>query len=134
MELYLEDGAVLQGTDNPDDYLPRIWSRFEGIEQECYSSLINMGRLSHDEGYNCRNVVIRGKGTIASGGRRLAEKVINSERERLSGYLNLLGDKINECEKPETILGRVRPRLVNISNSQNVVHGFLTVNAPLGME
>ena len=35
MELYLAEGAVLQGTANPEDYLPRIQSRFEGIEMEC---------------------------------------------------------------------------------------------------
>ena len=28
MELYLEKGAVLQGTQEPKDYLPRIRSRF----------------------------------------------------------------------------------------------------------
>ncbi|MDE5699883.1 MAG: glycoside hydrolase family 28 protein, partial [Lachnospiraceae bacterium] len=38
MELYLEEGATLQGTDLPEDYLPRIWSRFEGTEMSCYSS------------------------------------------------------------------------------------------------
>ena len=31
MEFYLAEGAVLQGTANPEDYLPRIWSRFEEI-------------------------------------------------------------------------------------------------------
>jgi polygalacturonase len=127
MELYLDEGAVLLGTDNPEDYLPKIWSRFEGIEQECYSSLINIGQLNHDEGYNCKNVLIHGKGMIASGGRQLAENVINSERERLKDYLASLGDKINECEKPDkTIPGRARPRLVNISNSQNVVLSGIT--------
>lgn len=127
MELYLEKGAVLQGTDRPEDYLPRIWSRFEGIEQECYSSLLNMGTLNHREGYNCQEVMIRGGGTVASGGRRLAENVIASERERLKEYLEELGDKIKECEKPETIPGRVRPKLVNISNSRNVVLSGITL-------
>jgi polygalacturonase len=127
MELYLEKDAVLLGTDNPDDYLPKIWSRFEGIEQGCYSSLINIGYLNHDEGYNCKNVVIHGDGVIASGGRRLAENVINLERNRLKDYLDSLGDSINECEKPDkTIPGRARPRLVNISNSQNVVLSGIT--------
>lgn len=126
-ELYLEKGAVLQGTDRPEDYLPRIWSRFEGIEQECYSSLLNMGTLDHRAGYNCQDVVIRGEGTVASGGRKLAENVIASERERLKDYLEELGDKIKECEKPETIPGRVRPRLVNISNSRNVVLSGITL-------
>lgn len=121
MELYLEEGAVLQGTDVVEDYLPRIRSRFEGIENESYSSLLNLGELDHDGDYNCCNVVIRGKGTIAGGGRTLAERVIASERERLADYLAELGDKIQECEKPETIPGRVRPRLINMSNCQNVL-------------
>lgn len=121
MELYLEEGAVLQGTDRPEDYLPRIWSRFEGTELECYSSLLNMGVLDHKSGYNCRNVVIRGKGTIASGGAALAKNIIDLERENLKDYLAALGDKIAECEKPETIPGRVRPRLINISNCQNII-------------
>lgn len=120
MELYLEEGAVLQGTDEPADYLPRIWSRFEGIEQECYSSYLNLGELDHGAGYCCRNVTIRGGGTIASGGRSLAEKVIASETERLKDYLASLGDKLNECEKPETIPGRVRPRLIHMANCQNI--------------
>ncbi|MCM1540677.1 MAG: glycosyl hydrolase family 28 protein [Blautia sp.] len=120
MELYLEEGAVLQGTDEPADYLPRIWSRFEGVEQECYSSYLNLGELDHGAGCSCRNVVIRGGGTIASGGRSLAEKVIASETERLKDYLASLGDKVKECEKPETIPGRVRPRLIHMANCQNI--------------
>lgn len=75
MELYLAEGAVLQGTSNPEDYLPRIWSRFEGTEMECYSSLLNLGvldpegmhRADYDSTFACKNVAIRGKGTIASG-------------------------------------------------------------------
>lgn len=120
MELYLEEGAVLQGTDCAEDYLPRIWSRFEGTELFCYSSLLNMGELDHNSGPNCENVLIRGKGTIASGGRVLAERVIASEKEKLKDYLEALGDKIKECEKPETIPGRVRPRLINMSNCKNI--------------
>lgn len=121
MELYLEEGAVLQGTDIVEDYLPRIKSRFEGIENESYSSLLNLGELDHKGGYNCHNVVIRGRGIIASGGRTLAERVIESERERLKDYLAELGEKIRECEKPETIPGRVRPRLIHMCNCQNIV-------------
>lgn len=120
MELYLEEGATLQGTDHPKDYLPRIWSRFEGTEMSCYSSLLNMGELDHKSGANCENILIRGKGTIASGGKNLAKNVINLERERLKEELAALGDKIKEYEKPETIPGRMRPRLINISNCQNV--------------
>ncbi|MEG0565092.1 MAG: glycosyl hydrolase family 28 protein [Hungatella sp.] len=127
MELYIDRDGVLQGTDVVEDYLPRIWSRFEGTELECYSSLLNLGELNHEGGYPCQNVAIRGKGTIASGGRSLAQKVITSERERLSAYLDSMGDRILECEKPETIPGRVRPRLINMSNCRNIVLSGLTL-------
>ena len=50
MELYLEEGAVLRGTEVPDDYLPRIWSRFEGREMETLSGLLNLGELDHKAG------------------------------------------------------------------------------------
>lgn len=127
MELYLEQDAVLQGTDRVEDYLPKIKSRFEGLEMKCYSGLLNLGELDHTGGYNCRNVVIRGKGTIASGGRKLAENVIASEKERLKGELAALGEKIQEYETSETIPGRARPRLVNISNCQDIIISGVTL-------
>lgn len=127
MELYLEEGAVLLGTENPKDYLPRIKSRFEGIEMECYSSLLNIGTLDHEAGYLCENVLIHGKGTIESGGVQLAKNIINSERKRLKDYLEGLGSKIEEYENQNTIPGRVRPRLINISNCRNVRISGLTL-------
>lgn len=121
MELYLDENAVLQGTDEVTDYLPKRKSRFEGTENESYSSLLNLGRLDREGDYNCKNVIIGGKGTISSGGRTLAERVIALETENLKDYLASLGDKIKECEKPETIPGRVRPRLIHMCNCQNVL-------------
>lgn len=127
MELYLEEGAVLLGTENPEDYLPRIRSRFEGIEMECYSSLLNMGSLDHEAGYLCENVLIHGKGTIESGGWQLARNVIDSEKERRKDYLKSLGSSIGDYESEDTIPGRVRPRLINISNCRNVRLSGLTL-------
>lgn len=126
MELFLAEGAILQGTENSADYLPLIRSRFEGVERECYSSLLNMGDLDHGATYNCSNIVIRGKGIIASGGRKLAEIIIAEENERLKEYLKSLGNKIKEYEKPETIAGRIRPRLINMSNCENIVLSGIT--------
>lgn len=127
MEIYLAEGAVLQGTDRAEDYLPKIPSRFEGQEMMCYSSLLNMGSLDHANGPNCENVVVRGRGTVAGGGRVLAERVIALETENLKDYLEALGEKIRECEKPETIPGRSRPRLINISNCRNVYLSGITI-------
>ena len=120
MSLYLEDGAVLQGTDNPADYLPKIHSRFEGIEQLCYQSLLNLGELDHDGGPTCRNVLIHGKGTISGGGQPLALNVIDTERVLLEEYIKSLGDKVKECENDHTIPGRARGRLINLSNCEHV--------------
>ncbi len=117
MELYLDKGAVLKGTAEPDDYLPRRWSRFEGTEMECLSGLLNLGKVDHTAGPTSRNVVIRGGGTIEGGGRLLAERVIEAERERLKDYLAELGSRIEEYENADTIPGRVRPRLLHICNA-----------------
>lgn len=120
MALYLAAGAVLQGTEDPADYLPKIWSRFEGTEQECYQSLLNLGELRHGAGPNCRNVLIHGEGTICGGGQALALNIIEAEKTRLREYLDALGDKIKEYENDHTIPGRARGRLINLSNCENV--------------
>ena len=127
MELYLDEGAVLQGTEEIVDYQPRIPSRFEGIEMRCYSSVLNLGKLDSKDGYNCSNVVIRGKGTIASGGKVLADKIIADEKECLKDYLAENPELVASCDDENTIPGRVRPRLINISNSQNVWISGLTL-------
>lgn len=121
MELYLEKGAVLQGTAQVCDYLPKIKSRFEGIEMDCYSSVLNLGFLDEGEDFGCKNVVIRGHGTIASGGQLLAQRVIETQSAELAKELEQKPELVAECEKPETIPGRVRPRLVNISRCENIL-------------
>jgi len=120
MALYLEDGALLQGTDDPEDYLPYIHSRFEGTEMECYSSLLNLGTLDHTAGTTCENVLIYGNGRIASGGQTLGLRVIERERERMKEYLAANQELIATCENDHTIPGRLRPRLINLSNCRNV--------------
>lgn len=116
LEIYLDEDAVIKGTDNPRDYLPKIPSRFEGMEILCYSSLINMGTMDHSAEINCENVLIHGKGTIESGGKALADKIIKEEKK----LLDIENTDQSKYETVETLPGRVRPRLINISNSQNV--------------
>lgn len=126
MELYLEKGAVLQGTERVEDYLPKRLSRFEGIEMMCYSSLLNMGELDHTAGYNCKNVIIRGGGIISGGGQVLCDKIIETERELLKDFLAENAEYVKSCENDKTIPGRARPRLVNMSNCQNIVLANVT--------
>lgn len=127
MELYLEKDAIIHGTYDVKDYEPKIKSRFEGHEMMCYAGLINIGNLEHGNVFTCSNVKISGEGTICGGGRVLAQNVIDVETVLLKDEIEALGDKINECECPQTIPGRARPRLVNISSAQNITIAGITI-------
>ncbi len=125
MELYISENAEIRGSTVPSDYLPRIMSRFEGIEMECYSSLINMGNIHNRDEIVCENVLIYGGGKILGGSRPLAVNVLEDERKRLEADPNFEYDP--ECENNNTIPGRVRPKLINISCTKNVVIDNLLV-------
>lgn len=131
MELYLEKGAILQGSKNAVDYLPKRQSRFEGLDMLCYSSLLNVGKAQPFGGYTCKNVIVRGGGTVRGGGNELSSDVINIEHERLVKEDTQYYVKMKECEKNYTMAGRYRPRLINVSNAQNVIiEGISIENGP----
>ena len=131
MELYLEEGAILQGSINREDYLPKIKSRFEGMEFNCYRSLINIGELDSKGGPNCFNVAIRGKGSLIGGGNELKQQIADYENARLKEYIESLGDKIKEYENKNVIALRLRGRLINVSNVDNfVISGVNVENSP----
>lgn len=119
MELYVEEGGVLQGSENPNDYLPKQWSRYEGIEGECYRSLLNFGNLNHKEGYTAKNLVLRGKGSIMGGGRELliATMEMNGAPYYVTGPTNDFESKA----------WRSRGRLLEVRNAENIVITGLTL-------
>ncbi len=121
MELYVENGATLQGTTNELDYLPKVNSRFEGYEMQCYRSLINIGTMTREKVYNCKNVIIRGGGTISGGSYLLAENIIEREKKALTEYIKSLGDKIKSYDSLDAIPGRARGRLLGVSNTKNLI-------------
>lgn len=71
MTLYVSEGAVLKGSPFAEDY-PVINYRFEGIEDLCYSSLI--------DAYNVQNIVISGAGTIDANGAELKKNQLADNR------------------------------------------------------
>lgn len=77
MTLRLDEGAVLLGSDNPDDYPVRIY-RWEGRERDCYSSLVN---TTFDTTERLKNITIEGKGKIDASGSAL----LPAEREERKG-------------------------------------------------
>ena len=130
-DLWLAEGAVLQGSADPAAYTPRIRSRFEGIEMDCYASLLNFGRLDHAAGPNCERVRIRGRGAIRGGGYPLAWATIEAERLRLREVLAADPALVASCESADTIPGRARGRLINLSNCRDVhISGLTLADGP----
>ena len=68
MTLFLEEGSKLLGSDNLEDF-PIMHYRFEGLETECYASLINTKEAAKHQ-----NITIAGKGTFDANGSLLRKK------------------------------------------------------------
>lgn len=102
-EIYLEEGATIQGSTSAKDYLPKIWSRFEGFEVYAYASLLNIGHLDHNKEPDTKNILIHGQGSIYGGDRLLRFDMLDLEKEH------------------PVINDRFRNRLINISNCSNVI-------------
>ena len=127
VELYLADGATLLGSQSPEDYLPKIKSRFEGGELDCYRSLINIGKLEEGRAPQKKNVIIRGKGSIIGGGAELARATIEKERAALKDHLEKNAEYVKTCENSDTIPGRVRGRLISSICADGVTVAGLTL-------
>lgn len=87
MTLWIDNGATLKGSVNPDDYLPMYLNRFEGWELKTYASLINAGKLDRNEVYIVKNLRITGGGTIMGGGKKLGNAMISAHGDRSRGRL-----------------------------------------------
>jgi polygalacturonase len=104
--LVVEKDGVLKGTADPADY-PQVWTRWEGVEREWTSALINGDSLNH--------VFLGGEGTIDGSGdlwlRRQASPQSGQGRNR---------DEMpaNSTAIPSRRFGR--PRLICFQNCRNV--------------
>ena len=128
MELYVAKDAILQGTSKAEDYLPKIKSRFEGWTRECYRSLLNMGELDENNyDYSCENVVIRGGGAIYGGGLELLNDTIAVEKENLKDFISANPDVLKAFKNENVYYARARGRLINASNTKNVVISDLSL-------
>jgi len=72
MTLFLENGSKILGSAKTKDY-PLLKYRFEGIETDCYASLINAIGTKDDK---LHDIIIEGGGTIDACGSRLLKAEI----------------------------------------------------------
>ncbi len=130
IEIYLDDEAVLQGSEKCVDYLPKVNSRFEGNNVVAYRSLLNAGVMDSKGGPNCENIIIYG-GKILGGGANLRKDTINTEKVEIIKE-NGLENHPNPPGYYSSILpGRRRGRTICFSNVKNVIIADCeTGNAP----
>lgn len=132
MELYLAKDAVLLGSEEPQDYLPKVLSRFEGVERMCYASLLNIGTLDRDGGYTTARVTVRGEGCIRGGGRTLAERTVKRDSPAMPDFCtDEDGHLVVTNETVRHMCNRTRGRLIQIANAEDVtIAGLSLENGP----
>jgi exo-poly-alpha-galacturonosidase len=105
--LNIEKDGVLKGTTNIDDY-PRISTRWEGVEQQWTSALVNAEGLTGLE--------ILGEGTIDGSG----EEWLRNNPFRGGRGRGNADAAASPAPTPPPTARRGRPRLIGIQNSKHV--------------
>lgn len=124
VELHLPEGSRLTFSDDPDDYLPPVFTRWEGTEVMSLSPLI----------YVCdaENVAVTGKGMISGNGRSarqrgMVQRGIDQDR------LREMGDE--GVPVAERVFGKGRvlpPSLMQFQRCRSVlVEGVTIIDMPL---
>jgi len=110
--LHLEAGAVILGSENPNDY-PIIHSRWEGMHQDTHAPLIGGDQL--------QNITVTGRGTIDGCGaiwwKAKEEKTLAHPRPRLISFSycnNVLIEGITAINSPSWTVNPVHCQNVNI--------------------
>ena len=117
VELHLEEGAVLDFSDDLEDFLPAVMSSWEGLECLNYSPLVYA--------WCCTNVAVTGKGSLVprmgKWERHFRETATDIQQAR--GILYKWGAEDFPVEKRDmTKASRavMRPQLVQVNRSSNV--------------
>ena len=121
VNLHLEAGARLVFSQNPEDYLPVVFVRWEGVEAYNYSPFI----YAHD----VKNVALTGKGIIDGNG--TARNSFRNWRKRQSKDLNSLREMgKNVIPVKERVFGKghfLRPQLIHLVNCKNILLEDFTI-------
>lgn len=123
IHLHLEDGAEIEFSDQFEDYLPTVFTRWEGMECYNYSPLIYVN--------NCENISVTGKGKLIGNGqvwwdwKKTQQKAANE----------LCYAEYNGIEVKDRIYGTekdaLRPSFIQPINCKNVLlEGFEIIDGP----
>lgn len=122
--LYLAEGATLEFTDDPADYLPAVPSSWEGLECLNYSPLVYA--------FGCTNVALCGKGVLRP---RMAfwKKLMNETATDIQGARAILykwGSEDYPVERRDITKAHsavMRPQCVQFNRCKNVLIEDVTI-------
>lgn len=126
VNLYLEENAVLNFTDNPADYLPAVMTSWEGLECYNYSPLVYA--------FECENVAITGKGML-----KPKMDTWKVWFKRPQPHLNALKELYTKASTDVPVIERqmavgennMRPHLIHFNRCKNVLlDGFMIRESP----
>lgn len=123
VNLHFEAGAEIHFSDDPDDYLPVVFTRWAGFELMNYSPLI----YARD----CQNIAITGPGRLFGHGRDWwGWKGRDDKVARIIYDTQVLKDVPPEKRIHGTPESALRPQFLNPVNCKNVLFEGFTVAAP----
>ncbi len=103
--ILIDAGATIHFSDNFDDYLPMVESRWEGID------VVNFSPLFY--AYKAENIAIRGRGTI------------NGHGKKWWDFHHKLYDKSMPVSKWQEEFKRVNPNVIKPDEASMIERGFL---------
>lgn len=123
VNLHMEDGAVIVFSDKFEDYLPVVFTRWEGMECYNYSPLIYAK--------DCENVSVTGRGTLIGSGeawwhwKKLQQEAANELCYAESNGI-AVADRVYGTEE-----AALRPSFIQPINCKNVLlEGFTIKDGP----
>ena len=126
--IFIDAGAELHFSDNFDDYLPMVESRYEGVDVMSFSPLFYA--------YKAENISIRGRGQINGHGKKWWDFVEGYKKDQPRSKWQLLFDSLNKNilmpdDSAQTKRGFLRPPFIQPMYCKNVlVEGITIRNSP----
>ena len=126
VNLHLEKNAVLLFSEDPADYLPAVYSSWEGMECYNYAPLIYA--------WQCKNIAITGEGTLKAKmdtwQRWFARP--RAHMESIKRLYNLAWER-RPVEERQMVndTAHLRPQFIQFNRSENIlVEGITIINSP----
>ncbi|GAB2824236.1 glycoside hydrolase family 28 protein [Ferruginibacter profundus] len=126
--IFIDAGAELHFSDDFDDYLPMVESRYEGVDLKSFSPLFYAWKVE--------NITITGRGKINGHGKKWWDYVLNFPKDQPRNKWQLAFDAANKDiilsdDSAQTKRGFLRPPFIQPMYCKNIlIEGITITNSP----